>query len=158
MKEQIKREEKLSPLDTTKLERIPPYNIEAEESLLGSMLISRDAIVSVMDIINSEDFYRKTNQEIFNAIMELYIKVDENGVITDAKFKTFGCGAAIATSSVLTELVKGRTVEEADKISNTEIVEALGGLPKVKIHCSLLGVEALKNAIEDYRKKSGKNA
>lgn len=84
MKEQIKREGKLSPLDTSKLERIPPYNIEAEESLLGSMLISRDAIVSVMDIINAEDFYRKTNQEIFNAIMELYIKGEPADPITIA--------------------------------------------------------------------------
>jgi replicative DNA helicase len=84
MKEQIKREGKLSPLDTSKLERIPPYNIEAEESLLGSMLISRDAIVSVMEIINAEDFYRKTNQEIFNAIMELYIKGEPADPITIA--------------------------------------------------------------------------
>jgi replicative DNA helicase len=84
MKEQIKREGKISPLDTSKLERIPPYNIEAEESLLGSMLISRDAIVSVMDIIDSEDFYRKSNQEIFNTIMELYIKGEPADPITVA--------------------------------------------------------------------------
>ncbi len=84
MNEQIKREGKLSPLDTSKLERIPPYNIEAEESLLGSMLISRDAIVSVMDIIDTEDFYRKSNQEIFNTIMELYIKGEPADPITVA--------------------------------------------------------------------------
>jgi replicative DNA helicase len=84
MKEQIKREGKLSPLDTSKLERIPPYNIEAEESLLGSMLISRDAIVSVMEIVDEEDFYRKSNQEIFNTIMELYIKGEPADPITIA--------------------------------------------------------------------------
>jgi replicative DNA helicase len=84
MKEQIKREGKFSPLDTSKLERIPPYNIEAEESLLGSMLISRDAIVSVMDIVDEEDFYRKSNQEIFSTIMELYIKGEPADPITIA--------------------------------------------------------------------------
>lgn len=84
MKEQIKKEGNLSPLDTSKLERIPPYNIEAEESLLGSMLISRDAIVSVMEIVKSEDFYRKSNQEIYNTIMELYIKGEPADPITTA--------------------------------------------------------------------------
>jgi nitrogen fixation protein NifU and related proteins len=87
-------------------------------------------------------------------IMELYIKVDD-GVITDAKFKTFGCGAAIATSSMVTELVKGKTIEEARRISNDAVAEALGGLPPVKMHCSVLAEEALKSAIEDYLKKSG---
>jgi nitrogen fixation NifU-like protein len=85
-------------------------------------------------------------------IMELYIKVDNN-VITDAKFKTFGCGAAIATSSMVTELVKGKTVDEALKISNRAVAEALGGLPPVKMHCSVLAEEALKSAIDDYHKK-----
>ena len=85
-------------------------------------------------------------------IMEMYIKV-ERDTITDAKFKTFGCGAAIATSSMVTELVKGKSVEEALKISNEEVTEMLGGLPKRKLHCSVLAEEALKSAIEDYRKK-----
>ena len=85
-------------------------------------------------------------------IMELYIKVRDN-VIADAKFKTFGCGAAIATSSMVTELVKGKTVDEALKISNRAVTEALGGLPKIKMHCSLLAEQALKNAIDDYLKK-----
>ncbi len=85
-------------------------------------------------------------------IMELYIKVKDN-VITDAKFKTFGCGAAIATSSMVTELVKGKTIEEALKISNRVVAEALGGLPSVKMHCSVLAEEALKSAIDDYKKK-----
>lgn len=88
-------------------------------------------------------------------IMELYIKV-ENDIITDAKFKTFGCGAAIATSSMVTELVKGKTVKEALEVSNKAVAEALGGLPPIKMHCSVLAESALKSAIEDYLKKSGK--
>lgn len=87
-------------------------------------------------------------------IMRLYIKV-ENDRITDAKFKTFGCGAAIATSSMVTEIVKGKTIDEALKISNRAVAEALGGLPKVKMHCSVLAEEALKSAIDDYLKKKG---
>jgi len=85
-------------------------------------------------------------------IMRLYIKVD-NGKIIDIKFKTFGCGAAISTSSMVTEMVKGKTIDEALTITNKAVAEALGGLPAVKMHCSVLAEEALKSAIEDYRKK-----
>ena len=85
-------------------------------------------------------------------IMKLFIKV-EDGVITDARFKTFGCGAAIASSSVATEMIKGKTVEEALKLTNKQVIEELGGLPPVKIHCSVLAEEALKAALEDYLKK-----
>jgi nitrogen fixation protein NifU and related proteins len=88
-------------------------------------------------------------------IMRLYIKV-KDGRILDAKFKTFGCGAAIATSSMVTELVKGKTIEEALKVSNSAVAEALGGLPKIKMHCSVLAEEALKSAIDDYMKKHKK--
>jgi len=88
-------------------------------------------------------------------IMELYIKVRDN-VIVDAKFKTFGCGAAVATSSMVTELVKGKTVDEALKVSNRAVAEALGGLPPIKMHCSLLAEQALKSAITDYYKKHPK--
>jgi len=88
-------------------------------------------------------------------IMELYIKVKEP-VIVDAKFKTFGCGAAIATSSMVTELVKGKTIEEALEISNRAVAEALDGLPSIKMHCSVLAEEALKSAIDDYLSKSKK--
>jgi nitrogen fixation NifU-like protein len=87
--------------------------------------------------------------------MRLYIKV-ENNIIVDAKFKTFGCGAAIATSSMVTDLVKGKTLDEAVKISNAAVAEALGGLPKVKMHCSVLAEEALKSALDDYYKKQGR--
>lgn len=87
-------------------------------------------------------------------IMRLYIKL-ENGKIVDVKFKTFGCGAAIATSSMVTELVKGKSIEEALQISNKAVAEALGGLPAVKMHCSVLAEEALKSAVEDYKKKHG---
>ena len=88
-------------------------------------------------------------------IMELYIKVHDD-IITDAKFKTFGCGAAIATSSMVTELVKGKTISEALEISNRAVAEALGGLPPIKMHCSVLAEEALRSAIEDYLSKSNK--
>ena len=83
-------------------------------------------------------------------IMRIYIKV-ENEVITDVKFKTFGCGAAIATSSKATELVKGKTIDEALQITNKAVMEALGGLPPVKVHCSVLAEEALHAAIQDYK-------
>jgi len=82
-------------------------------------------------------------------IMELYIKVND-GIIVEAKFKTFGCGAAIATSSIVTEMVKGKSIEKALKISNKAVAEALDGLPPVKMHCSVLAEEALKSAIDDY--------
>lgn len=85
-------------------------------------------------------------------IMRLYIKVAD-GKIADIKFKTFGCGAAISTSSMVTEMVKGKTITEALSVTNKAVAEALGGLPAVKMHCSVLAEEALKSAIEDYQKK-----
>ena len=85
-------------------------------------------------------------------IMRIYIKV-ENEVITDVKFKTFGCGAAIATSSKATELVKGKTLDEALQITNKMVMDSLGGLPPVKVHCSVLAEEALHAAIKDYKER-----
>ncbi len=87
-------------------------------------------------------------------IMKVYLKID-NGIITDVKFNTFGCGSAIATSSMATEMIKGKKVEEALTLSNKAVVEALDGLPTHKIHCSVLAEEAVKAAIEDYYKKNG---
>ena len=89
-------------------------------------------------------------------IMKMYLKIDENDVITDCKFKTFGCGAAIATSSMATELIKGRTVKEALELTNSAVVEALEGLPAVKVHCSVLAEEAVKSALADYYTKIGR--
>ncbi len=105
--------------------------------------------------IENPDGIGHVGNPVCGDIMELYIKVD-NGIITDAKFKTFGCGAAIATSSMVTELVKGKSVEEAHEISNKAVAEALGGLPPIKMHCSVLAEEALKSAITDYLVKSKK--
>ncbi len=90
--------------------------------------------------------------------LKLTLQIDDNDIITDAKFKTFGCGAAIATSSILTEMVVGKTVEEALTISNKAVAEALDGLPPVKLHCSVLAEDALKAAIENYRDKQAKDA
>ncbi len=85
-------------------------------------------------------------------VMKLQIKVDDNGIIRDARFKTYGCGSAIASSSLITEWVKGRTLDEAGKISNSQIAEELA-LPPVKIHCSILAEDAIKAAITDYKNK-----
>lgn len=90
-------------------------------------------------------------------IMKISLKV-QDGKITEARFKTFGCGSAIASSSMATELVKGRTIEEALSLSNQEVVTALGGLPPVKIHCSVLAEEAIKAALEDYLKRHPEKA
>ncbi|MDD7446074.1 MAG: Fe-S cluster assembly scaffold protein NifU [Clostridiales bacterium] len=89
-------------------------------------------------------------------IMRMYLKINDDGVIEDCKFKTFGCGAAIATSSMATEMIKGKTVAEAEKLTNAAVAEALDGLPPVKMHCSLLAEEAVKAALNDYREKQGK--
>ena len=96
--------------------------------------------------MESLDGIGQVGNPVCGDIMELYIRVQDN-VITDARFKTFGCGAAIATSSMVTEMVKGKNIEEALEISNRAVAEALGGLPPIKMHCSVLAEEALKSAI-----------
>jgi nitrogen fixation NifU-like protein len=103
--------------------------------------------------IENPDGIGHVGNPVCGDIMELYIKV-KDGIIVDAKFKTFGCGAAIATSSMVTEIVKGKSIKEALKISNKAVAEALDGLPAVKMHCSVLAEEALKSAVEDYLNKS----
>ena len=88
-------------------------------------------------------------------IMRIFLDIDEEGVIREAKFKTFGCGAAVATSSMATELVKGKTVQEALQVTNKAVMEALDGLPPAKVHCSLLAEEAIHAALWDYAQKQG---
>ena len=108
--------------------------------------------------IENPDGIGHVGNPVCGDIMELYIKVN-GSTITDAKFKTFGCGAAIATSSMVTEMVKGKSIAEALKITNRAVAEALDGLPPIKMHCSVLAEEALKSAIEDYlaKNKPGNN-
>lgn len=89
-------------------------------------------------------------------IMKIFLRIDENDIITDVKFLTFGCGSAIASSSMATELIMGKHINEAVELTNKAVVEALGGLPKVKVHCSVLAEQAVKSALYDYAQKSGK--
>jgi nitrogen fixation NifU-like protein len=105
-----------------------------------------------MGVIKNPDGYGKIGNASCGDIMEIYLKIEDN-IITDVKFRTFGCASAIASSSVSTEMVLGKTVDEALKITNKVVVEALGGLPAVKMHCSVLAEEAIKAAIEDYISK-----
>ena len=102
--------------------------------------------------IENPDGIGTVGNEVCGDIMQITLRI-ENDVITDAKFKTFGCAAAIATSSTATEMVKGMTVEEALKLTNKRVIDALGGLPAQKLHCSVLAKEAIKAAIEDYQSK-----
>ena len=88
-------------------------------------------------------------------IMRMFLDIDENGIIREAKFKTFGCGAAVATSSIATEMIKGKKLEDALKLTNKAVVEALDGLPPAKLHCSVLAEEAMKAAVSDYYKRQG---
>lgn len=106
-------------------------------------------------IIEDANGVGEVGNPVCGDIMKMYLKI-EDGIIKDVKFKTFGCGAAIATSSVSTEMVKGKTIEEALKLTNKQVVDELGGLPPIKLHCSVLAEEAIKTAIADYLRKEGK--
>lgn len=103
--------------------------------------------------IENADGVGQVGNPICGDIMKIYLKIEDNKIV-DAKFKTFGCGAAIATSSISTELIKNKTLEEASNLSNKEVVNALGGLPPVKMHCSVLAEEAIKKAILNYYEKN----
>jgi len=102
--------------------------------------------------IESADGVGEVGNPACGDMMRLYLKID-GGKVVDAKFRTFGCGAAIASSSMLTEMIKGKTIEEARAISNQHVADALDGLPAVKIHCSVMAEEAVKSALADYDKK-----
>lgn len=106
--------------------------------------------------IEEADGIGQVGNPVCGDIMKIYLKID-NEIITDVKFKTFGCGAAIATSSIATQLIKGKKIDEALKLTNKAVVEALDGLPPAKLHCSVLAEEAVKEAILDYYKKTGKD-
>lgn len=106
-------------------------------------------------VIENADGVGKVGNASCGDIMEISLKID-NDVITDAKFRTFGCAAAIATSSIATQMVIGKTIDEAMKIENAKVIEELEGLPPQKIHCSVLAEEAIKEAINDYKNKNAK--
>lgn len=109
-----------------------------------------------MGEIPNADGVGQVGNPVCGDVMKLYIKIgkkDGKEIIDDVKFQTLGCGAAIATSSIVTEMVKGKTLEEAKKITNQGVAQALGGLPPAKIHCSVLAAEAVSSAIEDYKNR-----
>lgn len=106
--------------------------------------------------IEHADGIGQVGNPVCGDIMKIYLKIEHDKIV-DVKFKTFGCGAAIATSSIATELIKGKTIDEALKLSNKAVIEALDGLPPAKIHCSVLAEEAIKTAIIDYYQKQGKD-
>lgn len=106
--------------------------------------------------LEDPDGIGKVGNPICGDMMHLFIKVDDGGKIADCKFRTFGCVAAIASSSMLTELIKGKTLEEAERISSNTVADALDGLPPKKRHCSNMGADALKAAIEDYYARRGR--
>ncbi|MCX8109968.1 MAG: Fe-S cluster assembly scaffold protein NifU [Syntrophorhabdaceae bacterium] len=123
-----------------------PYN----ETVMDHFMNPRN-----MGEIENPDAVAEVGNDVCGDTMKIYLKIEDNRIV-DVKFKTFGCGAAIASSSMTTELVKGKTIEEALKITNQQVTEALGGLPPAKQHCSVLAEDALRAAIEEYRKRNQK--
>ena len=107
-------------------------------------------------VIEDADGVGEVGNATCGDIMRIYLKINDDGIIEDVKFKTFGCGAAVATSSIATEMIKGKSVEEAMALTNKAVVEALDGLPPQKLHCSVLAEEAVHAALEDYAKKNAK--
>jgi nitrogen fixation NifU-like protein len=120
-----------------------PYNEKVMEHFMNPRNVGE---------IENADGVGEVGNPACGDMMRLYLKV-EGGKVADAKFRTFGCGAAIASSSMLTEMIKGKTIDEAKAITNQHVSEALGGLPEVKIHCSVMAEEAVKAALDDYSKK-----
>lgn len=111
-----------------------------------------------MGKIKDADGMGTVGNPVCGDLMTMYIKIGEKGgkkIIEDVKVETFGCVAAIATSSIMTEMIKGKTLEEAEKVSNQAVAEALGGLPLIKMHCSVLAADAFRAALRDYKKKKG---
>ena len=107
-------------------------------------------------VIEDADGVGEVGNPVCGDIMRMYLKIKDN-IIEDVKFQTFGCGAAVATSSMATELIKGKTVDDALEITNKAVAQALDGLPPIKMHCSVLAEQAIKAAIEDYQKKNGES-
>jgi len=138
-----------SKVDTTRLESVEKRRIGMySEKVMDHFQNPRN----VGEIENASGVGTVGNAKCGD-IMRMYLDIDENGVIRDCKFKTFGCGAAVATSSMATELVMGKTVQEALQVTNKAVMEALDGLPPVKVHCSLLAEEAIHAALWDYAQK-----
>ena len=127
-----------------------PENIGYSEKVLDHFRSPRN-----VGTIEDADGYGKVGNPVCGDLMEIYISVDDQQRISDIKFKTFGCGSAIATSSMVTELAKGKTLEEAMKITRDDVADELDGLPPKKMHCSNLAADALHEAIKDYRRKKG---
>ena len=105
-------------------------------------------------VLENPDGVGEVGNPVCGDIMKIYLKID-NDIITDVKFETFGCGSAIASSSMATEMIKGKSIEDALALTNKEVVDALGGLPAHKLHCSVLAEEAVKSAVKDYYDKNG---
>ena len=134
-----------------------PYQILKEVINLANVGYSKKVMEHFTNpknvgVIENPDGYGKVGNRVCGDFMEIYLKVDDD-VITDIKFKTFGCGSAIATSSMVTELAKGKHVDEAYKITRNDVANELDGLPPQKMHCSNLAADALQEAIKDYKKK-----
>ncbi len=152
-----------SPINLISKLKIYKFSTILSENILPQIALYHDNVVDHFENPRNIGSFDKNEKNIGTGlvgapacgdVMKLQIKVGKNGTIVDAKFKTFGCGSAIASSSLATEWIKGKSIDEANTIQNVDIVEELS-LPPVKIHCSVLAEDAIKGAIADYRKKNG---